>query len=97
MLACFHGQIDIARMLAGEFNANIDIQNTVKAISRSCLCDGVRAWRVGVVVIVVVVIDIITLLVSIYPTTLIIAPLHLVVMDAMCYVDVFFVVVVVVV
>ena len=91
MLTCFHGQIDIARMLAGEFNANIDIQSTVKAISRSCL------WRVGVVVIVVVVIDIITLLVSIYATMLSIAPLHLVVMDAMCYVDVFFVVVVVVV
>ena len=46
---------------------------------------------------VVVVADIVTLLVSIYATTLSIAPLHLVVVDAICYVDVFKVVVVVVV
>ena len=38
MLACYHGHIDIARMLAGEFNANIDMQTTVRAIARSCLC-----------------------------------------------------------
>ena len=67
MWACRNDQIEIARMLAGEFNANIDIQNTVRAISRSCLCDGVRACRVGEVVIVVVVADIVTLLVSLYP------------------------------
>ena len=60
MWACRNGQIDIARMLAGEFNANIDIQDTVRAISRSCLCDDdVRACRLGVVVNAVVVADIV--------------------------------------
>ena len=46
---------------------------------------------------VVVVADIVTLLVSIYPTTLSIAPLHLVVMDVICNANVLMVVVVVVV
>ena len=40
---------------------------------------------------------IVTLLVSVYPTALSIEPLHLVVMDAICYVSVLMVVVVVVV
>ena len=68
MWACWNGQIDIARMLAGEFNANIDIKDTVRAISRSCLCDDddVQACRVGVVVNAVVVADIVTLFVSIF-------------------------------
>ena len=77
MQACRDGQIDIARMLVGEFNANIDIKNTVRAISISCLCDDVRACRVGVVVNAVDVADIVTLLILIYVTTLSIAPLHL--------------------
>ena len=51
----------------------------------------------GLVVNVVVVADIVTLLVSTYSTTFSITPLHLVVMDAICYVNVFMVVVVVVV
>ena len=43
MLACEKGDIDTARMLAGEFDANIDIQNTVRAIVRLVLCGDVRA------------------------------------------------------
>ena len=98
MRACLNGHTDIARMLAGEFNANIDVQDTVRAISRSCLCDdNVRACRVGVVVNAVDVADIVILLILIYATTLSIEPLHLVVMDAICNVNVFMVVVVVVV
>ena len=90
MLACFYDHIDIARMLAGEFNANIDIQTRVGAISRSCLCDDVRACRVGV--------SSLSLILSHYWFHYIrIAPLHLVVMDAICYVNVLMVVVVVVV
>ena len=78
MWACRSGHIAIARMLAGEFNANIDIQDTVRAISRSWLCDDdVRACRFGVVVNAVVVADIVTLVILIYVTTLSIAPLHL--------------------
>ena len=50
----------------------------------------------GLIVNGVVVADIVTLLVSMYVTTLIIAPLHLVVMNAICYVNVVLVVVVVV-
>ena len=42
MLACLNGRIDIARMLAGEFHANVDIQNTVRAIVRLVLCGDVR-------------------------------------------------------
>ena len=34
MLACGNGYIDTARMLVGDFHANIDIQNTVRAIVR---------------------------------------------------------------
>ena len=67
MWACRNGHTDIARMLAGEFNANIDIQDTVRAISRSCLCDDdVRACRLGVVVNVVLVAEIVALLASIF-------------------------------
>ena len=67
MLASLNGRIEIARMLAGEFNANIDIQDTVRAISRSCLCDDdVRACRLGVVVNVVLVTEIVALLASIF-------------------------------
>ena len=77
MRACLNGHTDIARMLAGEFNANIDIQDTVRAISRSCLCaDDVRACRLGVVVNAVVVADIVVVSL-IYVTTLSFAPLHL--------------------
>ena len=97
MRACLNRHIDIARMLAGEFNANIDISNTVREIVRSCLCDDdVRTCRVGVVVNAVVVADIVVGFL-IYVTTLSITPLHLVVMDAICYVNVLMVVVVVVV
>ena len=92
-----NGHVEIARMLAGEFNANIDMQNTVKRMSISYLCDVVLTCRVGVVVNVVVVANIVALLVSIYATTLSIAPLHLFVKDAICNVNVFMVVVVVVV
>ena len=42
MLACRYGDIDTARMLA-EFNANVDIQDTVRAIVRLSLCGDVRA------------------------------------------------------
>ena len=34
MLACSKGHIDIARMLVIEYNANIAIQNTVRAMMR---------------------------------------------------------------
>ena len=40
MRACLNGHTDIARMLAGEFNANIDIQNTVRAISCASMSFG---------------------------------------------------------
>ena len=43
MRACMNGHIDIARMLLGEFHADIDIQNKVRAILRSVLCGDVRA------------------------------------------------------
>ena len=43
MLACRNGDIDTARMLVGEFNANVDIQDTVRAIVRLSLCGDVRA------------------------------------------------------
>ena len=32
MLACYNVDIDIARMLVGEYHANIDIQNNVRGI-----------------------------------------------------------------
>ena len=32
MWACHNGHIDIARMLVGEFHANVDIQKKVTAI-----------------------------------------------------------------
>ena len=41
MMACMNGEIDIARMLVGEFHANIDIQDTVRAIVRLFLCGDV--------------------------------------------------------
>ena len=44
MLACYHSKIDIARMLAGEFNANIDMQTMVRAIVRSYLCGYVASF-----------------------------------------------------
>ena len=66
MLACLNGYIDIARMLLGEFHANIDIQNKVRAIVRLVLCGDVRV--VVVVGNVVVVADIGTYLVSIFVT-----------------------------
>jgi len=34
MEACGNGHIDTARMLLGEFHANIEIQNDVRAIVR---------------------------------------------------------------
>ena len=43
MKACLNGGIDTARMLVGEFHANIDIQDTVRAIVRLVLCGEVRA------------------------------------------------------
>ena len=43
MLACNNGHIDIARMLLGEFHANVDIQDKVRAIVRLVLCGDVRA------------------------------------------------------
>ena len=33
-MACYNGHIDTARMLLGEFHAEVDIQNTVRAIVR---------------------------------------------------------------
>ena len=42
MEACSDGHIDIARMLVGEFHANIDIQDEVRAIVRLVLCGDVR-------------------------------------------------------
>ena len=40
MSACWMGHIDIARMLVGEYHANIEIQTTVRAfaISRLWCC-----------------------------------------------------------
>ena len=38
MWACLKGHIDTARMLLGEFHANIDFQDTVRAIVRLVLC-----------------------------------------------------------
>ena len=43
MTASLDGDIDIARMLLGEFHANINIQNEVTAILRLVLCGDVRA------------------------------------------------------
>ena len=43
MLACWNGDIDTARMLLGEFHANIDIQDKVRATVRLVLCGDVRA------------------------------------------------------
>ena len=43
MEACSNGEIDTACILAGEFHANIDIQNKVRAIVRLVLCVEVRA------------------------------------------------------
>ena len=43
MLACMNGDVDIARMLLGEFHANIEVQNKVRAIVRLVLCSDVRA------------------------------------------------------
>ena len=43
MNACSNGHSDIARMLAGEFHANIDIQDMVRAIVSLYLCGDVRA------------------------------------------------------
>ena len=37
MFACQGGHVDIARMLVSEYNANIEIQDKVMAISRSQL------------------------------------------------------------
>ena len=34
MYACSEGHIDIARMLVSEYNANVDFQNTVRAMMR---------------------------------------------------------------
>ena len=45
MLACNIGRIDIARMLVGECHANIDIQNTVRAIVKLRDCDGDMIWE----------------------------------------------------
>ena len=44
MLACMNGHIDIARMLVGEYNANVDVQSLVRAIVRLLLCGEVRAY-----------------------------------------------------
>ena len=41
MYACYNGHIDTARMLLGEFNANVDIQDRVRAIVRLVLCGDV--------------------------------------------------------
>ena len=43
MRACVNGYIDIARMLLGEFHANVDIQDKVRAILRLVLCGDVGA------------------------------------------------------
>ena len=43
MKACSEGHIDTARMLLGEFHANVDIQDKVRAIVRLVLCGDVRA------------------------------------------------------
>ena len=43
MSACMKGHIDTARMLVGEFHANVDIQDTVRAMVRLVLCGDVRA------------------------------------------------------
>ena len=43
MKACWNGHIDTARMLLGEFHANIDIQSEVRAIVILVLCGDVRA------------------------------------------------------
>ena len=65
MLACSNGHTDIARMLAGEFQGNIDIKDRVRAIVRSCL---VAVCVIVVVVNVFVVADIAKYLVVIFAT-----------------------------
>ena len=50
MWACINGHIDTARMLLGEFHANIDIQSKVRAIVRFVPCGDVRGsggWECG--------------------------------------------------
>ena len=55
MMACYHGYIDIARMLVGEYHANIDIQNTVSVIVRLMLCGYVQTCAYLVFVFVAIV------------------------------------------
>ena len=43
MYACSNGHFDTARMLLGDFHADIDIQNKVRAVMRLVLCGDVRA------------------------------------------------------
>ena len=42
MHACMNGHVDTARMLLGEFHANVDNQDTVRIV-RLVLCGDVRA------------------------------------------------------
>ena len=55
MLVCSNGHIDIARMLVGEFHANIEIQNTVIVIVRLLLCGNVQTCAYLVFVFAVIV------------------------------------------
>ena len=41
MYACQRGHVDTARVLVGEFHANIDIQDNVREIVRWVLCGDV--------------------------------------------------------
>ena len=34
MLACHNGHVAVARMLVGEYSANVEIQNKVRAMAR---------------------------------------------------------------
>ena len=55
IVACREGHMDIARMLVGEYHANIDIQNTVSVIVRLLLCGYVQTCAYLVFVFVAIV------------------------------------------
>ena len=60
MFACAKGRIHIARMLVGEYHANIEIQTTVRAIaiSRLWCCASMCLVAVRVVVVFGNVVDV---------------------------------------
>ena len=63
IVACREGHMDIARMLVGEYHANIDIQNTVSVIVRLLLCGYVQTCAYLVFVFVEIV-DMIVIIIA---------------------------------